>query len=555
MGMEEQDIQNPEITEEELSQAKDLFKTFTKTLKTLNVYPKQNPIAQKFISELSAKFDAFLNTYGDINLDIEQFSLLYKGREVFYSEDRQDNLALALFVDGIREFSFLKELAKEETETFLDILRAAPQEQNPEDDIVTLLWEKEIEHITYFVPEDIAEDESAIEEEFLSGAQEGAPVETVHGASYSDLTIIPAGMDMEIEPFSDPELKTIKAEMAEIDPDMLLTRTRDIFLEFLRSESDISGFSVYLKGISLLSEIWKERGNTDQFFEILKGTAALLALLEAEEQKSALRKVLEKSAEPEFVNWFIANSNEKERLDEYLSLIAPYAVETLIFILAENENRRIRKSICNALAEIAAHDLAPFGSFITDERWYLVRNIVMVLGMSKNQASLDMMETALKNPEARVRRECIKTLEILGADGARPLLRGLLEDPDGNIRTYALRALRRFPDADTLELLNAYITRPDFVKRPFPEKREFLETFGLIAAEEALPVLEAFFRKKSIIFGRDETLEIRAAAAYGLGYVPGERAQELLKEESASKKSLLKEACMASLRLAAQRVK
>jgi len=553
--MEEQETQRPEVTEEELSQAKDLFKTFTKTIKTLNVYPKQNPIAQKFISELAAKFDSFLNTYGDLKLDIEQFSLLYKGREVFYSEERQDNLALALFVDGIREFSFIKELAREEIEAFIDILLSAPEEKNPEDDIVTLLWEKELEHITYFVPEDVAEDETAIEEEFLSGSQAGFTSDTVHGASYSDLTIIPAGIDMEIEPFSDDEMKALKAELGALEPENLLERTGDMLFEFLETERDISGFSVYLKGISLLAEVWKERGNTDQFFQILKKTAALVDGMETEEQRAALRKLLEKFAEPELVNWFIAGSKEKEGMDEYFALIAPYAVETLIYVLAENENRRIRKSICNVLAEIAARDLAPLRAFISDERWFLVRNIVMIFGMSKNPASLDMLETALKNPEVRVRRECIKALEILGTEGTRPLLKGLLEDPDSTTRTFALKALRRMPGPDTLEFLRGYVMRPDFGKRPFPEKREFLEVFGFIAGEEALPLLETFFRKKSILFGRDENLELRAAAAYGLGFVPGERAEELLKAESGSKKSLLKEACMASLRLAAQRVK
>jgi HEAT repeat protein len=551
---EEQQEQKPEITEEELSQARDLFKTFTKSIKTLNVYPKQNPIAQKFLTELFAKFDAFLNKYGDLKLDVEQFSLTYKGKEVFYSDERQDNLPLGLFVDGIREFSFNAGLTAEEMETFIDIFLAAPQEKNPEDDIVTLLWEKELEHISYFVPEDVTDDETTIEEEFLSGAAPGASTETVQGASYSDLTIIPAGIDMEIEPFSDDELRELKAEIGALEPEKLLSATRDIFFELLQSERDISGFAVYVKGLLLLMELWKERQNAGQFLEVIRKAESVLQALGEEEQRTALRKVLERAAEPELLQWFIANSGEKEGMDEYLALIAPYAVDALIHVLAENENRKVRRAICNVLAGIAAKELAPFEKFIKDERWFLVRNIVMILGLSKNPSSLDMVEAALKNQDVRVRRECIKALEILGTDRAGPLLRTLLDDPDSTTRTFAIKALRRFPGQESLEAVTGYISRPDFGKRPFPEKREFLELLGLLGGEQALPLLEKFFRKKSILFGRDDTLELRAAAAYGLGYVPGERAQELLKSESASKRSLLKEACAASLRVSAQRL-
>lgn len=553
--MEEEVRQQPEVTEEELSRARDLFKTFQKTTKTLTVYPKQNPISQKFITELDEKFTGFLNTYGDVRTRVEQFSLVYRDKEVFHSEDRQDNLALSLFLDGIREFTFHAGLSLNEIETFLDILKAAPKEENPEDDIVTLLWEKELEHISYFVPEDVSDEDISLENEFLSKCDSGGSGgEQVAGASYSDVTIIPAGIEVELSPFSDDELKDLKTELGGLESAKLLSLTADMFLQLINEDATESDYAIYMRGIGQIANLWIDLENTGAWFELVKKVLGINS--SAEPVQAQIKQFMEKASSNETVNWFMSNSKDKDRIEEFLTLIAPYGINTLINVLGENEDRRIRKIICNALAVLASKDLSHFLPYLKDERWYLVRNIVLIFGLSKNSAAVKHIKEAARHPEARVRRECIKSLENIGSDEGKPLLFSYLEDPDVTARTYALKALRRYPGRDVLDRIRKDILEEDFRKRPFIEKKEYLESFGFLAKGDAFPILENFFRKKKALFKKDENLELRAAAAYGLAYVPGERATRLLRDEASSNnKSLLKEACTASLRLAAQRPK
>lgn len=546
--MEDQELQAQQAGEEELSQAKDIFKSFTKTLKTLNVYPKQNPISQKFISELEEKFTSFLNTYGDLKLAVEQFAFVYKGKEVFYSEERTENLALCLFIDGVREFSFLQGLTRDELEAFIDIAKGVPKGDNSEDDMVTLLWEREFEHIGYFVPEDVVE-ESMMDEDLVFQESSGEVSATVQGADYSDLTIIPASIDLEIQPFSDDELKELKAELALLESENLMKYTLDMFLDLMRAEKDIVTSSYYAKGLVTLMEVWTANGNAPPVLNLVKNIIGLLGELKTQEKKDALKKTIEKLSTLEMIEWFILHSKQKEILEEYLALISPYAVRNLIAILGEVEDRRLRRFVCGLLIDASSSQIEVFGEFLSDSRWFLVRNIVMILGSSKHPKAVKFIEGVIGHPEAKVRRECIKSLESIGGEEVkRPLMR-MLGDEDSSNRTGVIKALRRFDGEDVLKVVKDNIARDDFKKKPFPEKREFLETFGAIGKQDAFPLLQGFFRKKGF-FKRDENLELRAAAAYGLAYVPTDEARRLLEGEADSKKSLLREACVASLKMA-----
>ena len=57
---------------------------------------------------------------------------------------------MLLFSDGLRQITFQKGITFDEISDFIDILRFAPKsEMSDTDDIVTLLWEKNIKNMGY----------------------------------------------------------------------------------------------------------------------------------------------------------------------------------------------------------------------------------------------------------------------------------------------------------------------------------------------------------------------------------------------------------------------
>jgi HEAT repeat protein len=296
--------------------------------------------------------------------------------------------------------------------------------------------------------------------------------------------------------------------------------------------------------------MWVDRSNTAGVLELLERTIGLASAIGEGEKKAAVSRLLEKLTSAEMIFWFMAGAKEKEAVEEYVTLAASHAVDSLVLVLGEIEDRRMRKFICSVLADSAAREPSRFGKYLDDERWYLVRNIVMILGMGRNREAVKLVERAVQNPEVRVRRECIKSLDTIGTDEIRKPLIQMMSDPDSTTRTYALKALRRLGGGELFDFVSECVRREDFKGRPFPEKREFLEAYGALGGEKAFPALAGFFRKKGFLFRQDENLEMRAAAAYGLGYVATAGALELLRKGAGSRKSLFREACVQALNTA-----
>jgi F0F1-type ATP synthase delta subunit len=82
-----------------------------------------------------------------------QNSIAYDSEQIYYSSEKEDNLALFFFKDGLRELTFKKGLLKEELEEFLKIIAMDFDREVIDDDIITLLWEKEFQNIQYIVDE------------------------------------------------------------------------------------------------------------------------------------------------------------------------------------------------------------------------------------------------------------------------------------------------------------------------------------------------------------------------------------------------------------------
>src|SRR3990170_2016961 len=138
--------------------ATDVLQTLSKAIRTLKIYPDTSPLRQKFVTELTGKFNKFLDEYGNLILRVKQTEMFYQGEVVYSHPSKEENIAFRLFGDGIREIIFTKGLEEKEILDFIDaITRDCSKEGN--DDVVTLLWEKDFKNIRHIVVEEGKEGE------------------------------------------------------------------------------------------------------------------------------------------------------------------------------------------------------------------------------------------------------------------------------------------------------------------------------------------------------------------------------------------------------------
>ncbi len=548
--MEEEGIS--EVSEEELGIVKDIFRTITKTVKTFSVYPRDNPIYQKFTSEVFEKFRAFFESSEELSVAVEQYSLLYKTKEVFHSDEKTDNIAMLLYADGLRQIDFYKGISADEIIDFVDILRLAPKsETDDEDDIVTLLWEKNIRNMGYTAVDDTVDDDLAVEESLQMEASDDSNVENIsEGAASSDSTLSSFFHEDGERSSGGGEPDFLKEELQGLQESSLLDSAVDLFFDLFSTEVDSDAFPETMHNIGRILDMRMQKKEVKAAIRILEGLREISLVYRSPEQIEIISRVFLKAASPENLMALLDFSTIDD-IRSYLLLLERNALSPMVAVLGDLQDRKKRRILCDILAETGRQDIPVLSEALTDERWYLVRNIAMILGMTKEPAAVPHLQKVLKHPDLRVRRETVRALDSIHTEEAKKLLLAGISDSDLTVRISCLKSLRRFRDPALFQFFKKSASREELRKKPFAEKKETLETLAVLGGEEALPVLSDLFRKERLI-EKDDITELRASAAYGLGLIGTQEALSLLEKEAGSRKSILREACLKAIRASRQ---
>ena len=533
-----------DMEEKDLILAGEIFKSITKTLKTFKAYLPNNPIYQKFAAELLQKFNSYFEIHDLLPLTVEQFSLLLNGKEVFHNEDRTDNIALMLFVDGIREICFYKGITLKELISFVDIFKAVSEGHNLEDDVVTLLWEKNIEHISYSVSEGFIEEELPVDSELLmeEAGDELAPM----GAVYMDAVLAPSVIDFEAAPVNADELNTLQHDIQRFEGEVLLSEATELFLELMTTERDIEGFKEFTRNIGKMIDVLLEKDSIEKVTEILSRLIDIRESGISSEHKKIIDDVIDRAGSEDKLRKLFTGDKNLDSVQAYMLLLNKNAIRSLLNILGELEDRKTRRYLCNILSVIGKQAVEAFAGGIHDKKWYLVRNTLMILGIIKDPAAIKYIEGTLTHPELRVRKEAVKALDSIGTEEIKGPFMIALRDSDAGIRTSALKTLRRFGDKRLFDIVKERILAGDLKERPFTEKKELFEALAETGRDMAFPILSEFFKRKGL-FRKTETEELRACAAYGLGILGTRESIMLLEKGMREKEGLFSDACKKSL--------
>ncbi len=552
--MEEEDLKE-EINTQNLALAADIAKTLTKTIRTFNVYPRDNPIYQRFANDLFDKFNRFFESVDELTFDVEQHSLLFKGTQVFHSEERTENIALLLFADGIRQISFYKGITSEEIIDFIDILRIAPKaEVNDEDDIVTLLWEKNIRNMGYASVEDTVDDDLAVEAALLESLDQERTSDSFMDSAASENksssgTSLPASRPPpSMEPLNADELILLKNELDEaLDEETLLSSAVSLFFELLENEHDAESFKDIIHHLGKLVDRKMQQGDVTGTIGILAGVNNVSERYGEPDQRAILSSFSSGAGSFDKLRILFCGTYSRKDIRDYLFHLGESVVPDLIQILGELQDRKLRRFLCDVLADMGRKNARVFFESLSDERWYLVRNLVMILGMIGDPAIVEYIRTVLDHSDPRVRREALRALEGVQSAETKKIFLNALSDKDLSVRIIALKSLKRFRDPEIFPMIRKAASIDELKKKPLAEKKEILEALALLGGDEAFGVLSELFRKRGLL-EKDEITEIRASAAYGLGLIASPEALSLLEKETGSRKTVLREACIKALK-------
>ncbi len=149
---------------------------------------------------------------------------------------------------------------------------------------------------------------------------------------------------------------------------------------------------------------------------------------------------------------FSKGSPEYNSAHAYLVSLDRKAIGALLELLADENDRASRIYLLDLLKEFGKNQTALLGDHLLDERWYVVRNIVSILGENKTDQALAMLRRAADHKNAKIRQEVIKALVSIGGKKAAGILARFLRDQDPDIQLTAAHALADFTGSSAEEM-------------------------------------------------------------------------------------------------------
>ena len=134
-----------------------VFVVLAKALRAQQLYDQNNPVYQRFVSQLAASLEALWTEMDRLPISVDQGRFTWMGEDVYESDSRADSLAFLFYKDGVREFTIHQGLETHELASFLQALNRARDLRVQGDDLLTILWEKDLKYFTYTYIDVLAE--------------------------------------------------------------------------------------------------------------------------------------------------------------------------------------------------------------------------------------------------------------------------------------------------------------------------------------------------------------------------------------------------------------
>jgi hypothetical protein len=559
-------------TDEELLLARDLTSAFIKAVKAFRFYPPDNPTLKGFREQLLKKFHFFLNKYHSFIIQVGEYDLSFKGKVLYENRDVKTSLSFLLYKDGLREIRFMQGLEEWEIQEFIDILKHTDKINQLEDDIVTLMWEKDFMHINFMATDEFLEETPVVVpgnvdqfrknlvfkpmgqqvqvDLFKEGSEEEIDLDQILFKETGDLP--PFISDRSVYFLTPDETEGLRKDVeTEIDPTFVFN-VLDILFEILALEKESKPFQDAINIIIKILDAFLTIGEFTKAADLLIRVNVILKTYDLQDwQIESIRKIILEAGEEVRIER-VGKILEKEevRLEDvnaYLLLLQKNSIKPLLKLLGELKNSKARRLFCDALSEIGKNSIELFTPFVDDRRWFLVRNIVYILGRIGKEQSLPYIQKAFNHEEIRVRREAVQALGLVGGSKATGLLVKALTDNDVRIRCMAAINLGKVAKKAGLIPLIEVVQTKDFNKREPVEIKAFFNAIGMVGSNDAIPVLQQLLERQSW-FGRGKIDEIRIEVANALAMIGTPEAKAILEEGKGSKEESIRNACLQALR-------
>jgi hypothetical protein len=522
----------------------------------LRFYPPDHPMARQSVDGLISAATSYIDKWGDITLEVQETGLLFEGEAVYSHEASRDNLAFLMFRDGVRELCLRPGIEGPEVEALVGCLAHVDDLAAVEHDLVTAFWEQDFTHIDYRVADPFLGGEvlregmiDALRETVLHRLED-SPGSVQQSLARDDLRSVEP-MQIQSESLQLTQQEMDSGERAVEGVSAVLQDFAEVVLEIVASAPVTAMDDALARSLSAVVAAYLDNGDVE-------GVSFLVGRLEHMETEGwcppgYVGAIVGEAVTADHIRRLLqgvgrAQADEIKRHEGFLTSLRQWIFSPLLEILADADDRAVRKSILAVLGAEGGVPWSEIEPFLGDPRWYVVRNAVQLAAAGTHAGLMEHVYRLLGHADGRVRREVLRSLERFGGQMALRGYTKALSDPESSVRTLAARAVGREGGPEQEGPLLAHIEDRNFALLPAEELQAFLGAYAELTQERAVPVLDKLWRKRRL---SARPMPVRVAALLALGSVRAPAARSALLEASKSGETQVQRAAGHALQIRA----
>ena len=540
----------------------ELMQALSKGLRAHQLYLPNNPVYQKAMENLRAAFRPVWEAQDELVLDVYESELRWEGNVVYTQTSRSESFSWVFFKDGVRSLTLLAGVEQNEIVGLLDVIhRARTLQPEDNDDLLTLLWEKDFQLIRY-VFQEVGSEAGGMqlpsEEEISTSA---GPPRYVGTAVQEESPPPPPGV-VRADDFDSTLYFLDEKEITHLREEVNREYAQDLRRNVLAMLFDVLELQPYptvrAELISILDSFLPYLLGAGDFLAVAYVLREVKAILQRArellpEQRKALEDLPGRLSQPEALSQLLQSLDEaaahpsSEELGELFGELKPEALPTLLAWVSRVSNQRLKVVLEEALQRLGSAHVPDLVGAIAGADAVVALEAVKLAGRLRLKEAVPAMAQALAHEETAIRVAAVQGLSDLATPTALQGLERALDDVDRDVRLTAVRVLMQHRHRGALAKVTAAVQGKSARAADLTEKMAFFEAYGSLVGEQGVAALDAMLNSGGFLKRKEEP-ETRACAALALGRIGTPSAREALERAAGAKEALVRNAVSRALR-------
>ena len=573
------------VSPDELAKLTELALEFQKGYKALGYYPPGHPSLDQAIRSSFRTIEEISKDLKNITISVNKKGFFIGNQQIGKGISPLSAFAGEFYVRGVRKIFFMEDLKLSDIDSFLRIIHMSPRQLSESGGVESLLsskgvrsiWLNEVSYDKLIGRELSYEGDtdkinlSGEPAPPIGGKEKGPPPKPSGKTSHSPPPGQLPGTQMEAGAtltahgesglFINSSNEGMKKLFSILSPG-LEQRTGDNASDKEKKESaaaTIENLLRELKGpiedkryieiVSCLTTLALEQAKKGKFEQPLK-ILKILSIdidrsrgISMERQRAdidGIRQITTPVVFSHLIKGLFENTMEKAATAILLK-VGEAAIAPLLDALTETDNISHRRKLARVIEKFGAGATRQVVERLSDPRWFVVRNMLSILGEIGTENEINQVDIAFDNKYMRVKKEAVKTMSKIGGREAVRILIRRFQASDKELQRLIIFSLGLIDEPVAIPfLLKILNTKPLFQTGP-DLRKEAISALGVLRQDAAVPALEEVLNSDGIIL--KERPELRIAAAEALASIHSDRAMEALKRGAATGNDGVRQAC------------